>query len=62
MFAEMQKDEVAAGSPKYKAVLTYEDILKTVRYLVRLHASARRATTPTTSTTSATAASAAWAS
>ena len=38
VFAEMQKDEVAAGSPKYKAVLTYEDILKTVRYLVKLHA------------------------
>ncbi len=38
VFAEMQKDEVAAGGPKYKAVLTYEDILKTVRYLVRLHA------------------------
>ena len=26
------------AAPKYKAVLTYEDILKTVRYLVRLHA------------------------
>ena len=38
VFAELQKDETGAGSPKYKAVLTYEDILKTVRYLVRLHA------------------------
>ena len=28
----------ARAAPKYKAVLTYEDILKTVRYLVRLHA------------------------
>ncbi len=38
VFSELQKDETGAASPKYKAVLTYEDILKTVRYLVRLHA------------------------
>ncbi len=38
VFAELQKDESGAGAPKYKAVLTFEDILKTVRYLVRLHA------------------------
>jgi DNA-directed RNA polymerase subunit beta len=36
-FSAMQKDEHGEGAPKYKAVLTYEDILKTVRYLVRLH-------------------------
>src|SRR5687767_12406496 len=35
----MQKEEAAGqGAPKYKAVLAYEDILKAVRYLVRLHA------------------------
>ena len=38
VFGELQKDETGSGAPKYKAVLTYEDILKTVRYLVRLHA------------------------
>jgi DNA-directed RNA polymerase subunit beta len=38
VFAELQKDETGAGAPKYKAVLTYEDILKTVGYLVKLHA------------------------
>jgi DNA-directed RNA polymerase subunit beta len=38
VFAAMQKDEHGEGAPKYKAVLTYEDILKTVRYLVKLHA------------------------
>ena len=27
-----------SGAPKYKAVLTFEDILKTVGYLVKLHA------------------------
>jgi DNA-directed RNA polymerase subunit beta len=36
--SEMQKDEGGSGAPKYKAVLTFEDILKTVRYLVKLHA------------------------
>ena len=35
----MQKEEAAGqGAPKYKAVLTFEDILKTVGYLVNLHA------------------------
>jgi DNA-directed RNA polymerase subunit beta len=38
VFAELQKDETGAGAPKYKAVLTFEDIVKTVRYLVKLHA------------------------
>src|SRR5205085_2030315 len=38
VFSAMQKDEHGEGAPKYKAVLTYEDILKTVRYLVKLHA------------------------
>jgi DNA-directed RNA polymerase subunit beta len=38
VFAAMQKDEHGEGAPKYKAILAYEDILKTVRYLVRLHA------------------------
>jgi DNA-directed RNA polymerase subunit beta len=32
-----QKDETGPGGPKYKAILTYEDMLKTVRYLVKLH-------------------------
>ena len=38
VFAELQKDEQGEGGPKYKGILTYEDILKTVRYLVKLHA------------------------
>ncbi len=38
VFSEVQKDESGASAPKYKAVLTYEDMLKTVRYLVKLHA------------------------
>jgi DNA-directed RNA polymerase subunit beta len=38
VFAELQKDEQGEGGPKYKGVLTYEDVLKTVRYLVKLHA------------------------
>ena len=39
VFSAMQKDEGAgSGAPKYKAVLTFEDILKTVGYLVQLHA------------------------
>jgi DNA-directed RNA polymerase subunit beta len=39
VFAEEQRDEKGQrGGPKYKAVLTYEDMLKTVRYLVKLHA------------------------
>ena len=38
VWAELQKDEQGEGGPKYKGVLTYEDMLRTVRYLVRLHA------------------------
>ena len=39
VFADEQKDEKGQpGGPKYKAILTYEDMLKTVRYLVKLHA------------------------
>jgi DNA-directed RNA polymerase subunit beta len=38
VFAELQKDEQGEGGPKYKGILTYEDVLKTVRYLVKLHA------------------------
>ncbi|MGQ0669611.1 MAG: DNA-directed RNA polymerase subunit beta [Actinomycetota bacterium] len=38
VLGELQKDETGEGGPKYKSILTYEDILKTVRYLVRLHA------------------------
>ena len=39
VFSTMQKEEAAGqGAPKYKAVLTFEDILKTVAYLVNLHA------------------------
>jgi DNA-directed RNA polymerase subunit beta len=39
VFADEQKDEKGQpGGPKYKAILTYEDMLKTVRYLAKLHA------------------------
>jgi DNA-directed RNA polymerase subunit beta len=39
IFSEEQKDEKnQPGGPKYKAVLTYEDMLKTIVYLVKLHA------------------------
>jgi len=38
VFSDQLKDEQGAGAPKYKAVLTYEDMLKTVGYLVKLHA------------------------
>jgi DNA-directed RNA polymerase subunit beta len=38
VLSAMQKDESGEGAPKYKATMTYEDILKTVRYLVKLHA------------------------
>ena len=38
VYSQMQKDETGSGSPKYKGILAYEDVLKTVRYLVRLHA------------------------
>jgi DNA-directed RNA polymerase subunit beta len=37
VWAELQKDEQGDGGPKYKGILTYEDMLKTVRYLVKLH-------------------------
>ena len=37
VLSPMAKDEQGEGAPKYKATLTYEDILKTVRYLVKLH-------------------------
>jgi DNA-directed RNA polymerase subunit beta len=38
VFAERQKDELGETARQYKSILTYEDILKTVRYLVKLHA------------------------
>ncbi len=38
VFAAQLKDEQGPGAPKYKQVLTYEDLLKTVRYVVKLHA------------------------
>jgi DNA-directed RNA polymerase subunit beta len=38
LWGEQQKDEQGEGAPKYKGILTFEDILKTVRYLVKLHA------------------------
>ena len=38
VFAAQLKEEQGPGAPKYKQVLTYEDLLKTVRYVVRLHA------------------------
>jgi DNA-directed RNA polymerase subunit beta len=38
VFATPQTGEGGAGAPKEKTILTYEDILKTVRYLVKLHA------------------------
>ncbi len=38
VFGDLQKEEQGEGGPKYKPILTYEDILKTVRYLVKLHA------------------------
>jgi DNA-directed RNA polymerase subunit beta len=38
VFAEPQSGEKGTGSPGHKPVLTYEDILKTVAYLVKLHA------------------------
>ncbi|MFM7719254.1 MAG: DNA-directed RNA polymerase subunit beta [Actinomycetota bacterium] len=36
--SEIQRDEKGEGGPDYKGIITYEDILKTVRYLVNLHA------------------------
>ncbi len=38
VWADAQRDEQGEGGPKYKGILTYEDIVKTVGYLVRLHA------------------------
>ncbi len=38
VWADLQKDEHGEGAPKYKGILAYEDILKSVRYLVKLHA------------------------
>ncbi len=38
VWGELQKDEQGEGGPKYKGILTYEDMLRTVRYLVKLHA------------------------
>src|SRR5439155_114851 len=40
ILAPQAKDETGSGAPKYKGVLTYEDMLKTVAYLVNLHAGA----------------------
>jgi DNA-directed RNA polymerase subunit beta len=38
VFADPLKDEQGAGAPIYKQVLTFEDLLKTIRYVVKLHA------------------------
>ncbi len=38
VYADLQKNETGDNGPKYKPILSYEDILRTVRYLVRLHA------------------------
>src|SRR2546421_3448780 len=38
VFAEPRQNEKGQGAPKEKTVLTYEDILKSVQYLVKLHA------------------------
>jgi len=38
VWGELHKDEQGEGGPKYKSILTYEDMLRTVRYLVKLHA------------------------
>ncbi|GIU97291.1 MAG: hypothetical protein KatS3mg013_1094 [Actinomycetota bacterium] len=38
VFSELLKEEQGPGGPKYKGILTYEDLLKTVAYLVKLHA------------------------
>ena len=40
VLAPQAKDEPEPGAPKYKGILTYEDMLKTVAYLVKLHAGA----------------------
>nr|AKQ03855.1 DNA-directed RNA polymerase subunit beta, DNA-directed RNA polymerase subunit beta [uncultured actinobacterium Rifle_16ft_4_minimus_38826] len=38
VWGELQKDEQGEGGPKYKGIMSYEDMLRTVRYLVRLAA------------------------
>jgi len=38
VFASPQSGEGGSGAPKEKTILTFEDILKSVRYLVKLHA------------------------
>jgi DNA-directed RNA polymerase subunit beta len=38
VFADPLKEEQGAGAPSYKQVLTFEDLLKTIRYVVKLHA------------------------
>jgi len=38
VWSDMQKNEANPGGAKYKPVLAYEDMLKSVRYLVKLHA------------------------
>ncbi|MFM8943919.1 MAG: DNA-directed RNA polymerase subunit beta [Actinomycetota bacterium] len=37
VYADLQKEEKGEGGPQYKGILTYDDMLKTVRYLVKLH-------------------------
>ncbi|HLF69934.1 MAG TPA: DNA-directed RNA polymerase subunit beta, partial [Actinomycetota bacterium] len=36
-YAAIRKDEQGPRTPAYKSVLTYEDILKTIDYIVKLH-------------------------
>ena len=38
VWSDLQKDEQGENGPKYKGILSYEDMLRTVRYLVKLHA------------------------
>jgi len=38
VFGTLQTGESGSGAPKEKTILTFEDILKSVRYLVKLHA------------------------
>jgi DNA-directed RNA polymerase subunit beta len=38
VYADPKSDRAGKGAPLHKPVLTYEDILKTVQYLVKLHA------------------------
>lgn len=37
VWSEIQRDEKGPRTPAYKSVLTYEDIFKTIDYLIRLH-------------------------